>query len=76
MKVDNLHHPKDFAQNHVTGIFFQNKVDYATWFGWRYDFIHGIQMLPVTPALLMIRTPEFCRQEPNSWNIHKIFHNL
>ena len=45
------------------GIFFQNKVDYATWFGWRYDFIHGIQMLPVSPALLMIRTPEFCRQE-------------
>ena len=47
------------------GIFFQNKVDYATWFGWRYEFIHGIQMLPVTPALLMIRKPEFCRQE---WN--------
>lgn len=47
----------------LPGIFFQNKVDYATWFGWRYDFIHGIQMLPVTPALLMIRTPEFCRQE-------------
>ena len=46
-----------------TGIFFQNKVDYATWFGWRYDFIHGIQMLPVTPAVLMIRTPKFCQQE-------------
>lgn len=63
MKEDNPHHPEDFVTNHVTGIFFQNKVDYATWFGWRYDFIHGIQMLPVTPALLMIRTPEFCRQE-------------
>eukprot|EP00438_Fugacium_kawagutii_P008138 Skav234379 [mRNA] locus=scaffold2071:225188:236822:- [translate_table: standard] len=50
--------------NFIGGIFFQNKVDYATWFGWRYDFIHGIQMLPVTPALLMIRTPKFCRQEP------------
>jgi len=66
MKDDNPHHPADFATNHVTGIFFQNKVDYATWFGWRYDFIHGIQMLPVTPALLMIRTPEFCRQEWDS----------
>ena len=65
-----------FETFHLSGIFFQNKVDYATWFGWRYDFIHGIQMLPVTPALLMIRTPEFCRQEPNSWNIHKIFHKL
>ena len=38
-------------------------MDYATWFGWRYDFIHGIQMLPVTPAVLMIRTPKFCQQE-------------
>eukprot|EP00438_Fugacium_kawagutii_P000893 Skav223553 [mRNA] locus=scaffold1657:525650:538631:- [translate_table: standard] len=63
MTEDNLHHPADFVTNHATGIFFQNKVDYATWFGWRYDFIHGIQMLPVTPALLMIRTPKFCRQE-------------
>eukprot|EP00913_Durusdinium_trenchii_P022724 g21340.t1 len=63
MTQDNQHHPEDFVTNHVTGIFFQNKVDYATWFGWRYEFIHGIQMLPVTPALLMIRTPDFCRQE-------------
>ncbi|CAJ1381997.1 unnamed protein product [Effrenium voratum] len=63
MKSDNEHHPADFAANHATGIFFQNKVDYATWFGWRYEFIHGIQMLPVTPALLLTRTQEFCRQE-------------
>ena len=65
MKSDNIHHPPDFVKNHVTGIFFQNKVDYATWFGWRFEFIHGIQMLPVTPALLLSRTTEFCTQE---WN--------
>ncbi|CAE7358532.1 unnamed protein product [Symbiodinium natans] len=63
MKSDNVHHPADFVTNHVTGIFFQNKVDYATWFGWRYEYIHGIQMLPLTPALLLSRTPEFCAQE-------------
>ena len=77
---------KLFNAFHLSGIFFQNKVDYATWFGWRYDFIHGIQMLPVTPALLMIRTPEFCRQEPcefcrwvcihgSTW-IHQIFSKI
>ncbi|CAE7196444.1 unnamed protein product [Symbiodinium necroappetens] len=65
MKSDNIHHPADFVTNHVTGIFFQNKVDYATWFGWRYEYIHGIQMLPLSPALLLSRTTEFCTQE---WN--------
>ena len=65
MKADNIHHPPDFVKNHVTGIFFQNKVDYATWFGWRYEYIHGIQMLPLSPALLLSRTTEFCTQE---WN--------
>ena len=52
-----------FPSSEAAGIFFQNKVDYATWFGWRKDFIHGIQMLPVTPALLLVRTPHFCRQD-------------
>ena len=62
-----------FPRRILRGIFFQNKVDYATWFGWRYDFIHGIQMLPVTPALRMIRTPEFCRQESGA--VRKIFYS-
>ena len=63
MKADNVHHPRDFAQNHVTGIFFQNKVDYATWFGWKIEYIHGIQMLPLTPALVLARSPDFCQEE-------------
>ena len=28
----------------VTGIFFENKVDYTTWFGDNVEFIHGIQV--------------------------------
>jgi len=63
MTKDNPNHHPDFAANHVTGIFFQNKVDYNTWFGNKAEFIHGIQMLPLTPALLLSRTPEFCREE-------------
>ena len=40
-------------------------------------YIHGIQMLPVTPALLLSRTTEFCTQETclqarKTWSFPKI----
>uniref|UniRef100_A0A7S2N8J0 glucan endo-1,3-beta-D-glucosidase n=1 Tax=Zooxanthella nutricula TaxID=1333877 RepID=A0A7S2N8J0_9DINO len=63
MKNSNPHYPAAFVQNHVTGIFFQNKLDYTTWFGTKKEFIHGIQMLPLTPALFLSRKAEFCQQE-------------
>lgn len=28
----------------VTGIFFESKVDYTTWFGDNVEYIHGIQV--------------------------------
>lgn len=63
MKRDNhLHHP-DYVKNRITGIFFQNKAQYATFFGGEEWFIHGIQMLPLSPALLVLRDAEFCQQE-------------
>jgi len=65
MKANNPHHHPDFARNHVTGIFFQNKVDYTTWFGENTEYIHGIQMMPLSPALQLTRKREFCEQE---WN--------
>lgn len=65
MKTGNRHHHPDYVKNHVTGIFFQNKAHYGTFFGADEWFIHGVQMLPLTPALLLSRTPEFCAQE---WN--------
>jgi len=63
MEAGNPHHHEDFVKNHVTGIFFQNKVDYTTWFGWREEYIHGIQMLPLSPALQLTRKATFCSQE-------------
>jgi len=63
MKSDNPHHHPGFASNHATGIFFQNKVDYTTWFGAKREYIHGIQMLPLSPALRLTRGVGFCRQE-------------
>lgn len=63
MRTGNTNHYPDFAKNHVTGIFFQNLVRYDTWFGSRKEFIHGIQMLPLSAALQLTRDKEFCQQE-------------
>ncbi|CAM9787066.1 unnamed protein product, partial [Laminaria digitata] len=35
----------------VTGIYFESKVDYTTWFGDKVEYIHGIQ---VTYRLLIL----------------------
>jgi len=63
LEAGNQNHPEDFVKNHVTGIFFQNKVHYTTWFGSEEKYIHGIQMLPLSPALKLTRKREFCQQE-------------
>ncbi|CAF0913646.1 unnamed protein product [Adineta steineri] len=55
--------PKEFIANKVTGIFFENKADYATWFGANPEFIHGIQMLPSTPITEEVRLPKFVEEE-------------
>lgn len=63
MKSDNPHFDVGFTKNRVTGIFFQNKVDYTTWFGGEKYYIHGIQMLPLSPALQLSRQADFCQEE-------------
>jgi endo-1,3(4)-beta-glucanase len=65
MDSDNKVMPKEFIANKVTGIFFENKADYATWFGANPEFIHGIQMLPSTPITEEVRLPKFVEEE---WN--------
>ncbi|CAF0928792.1 unnamed protein product [Adineta ricciae] len=55
--------PKEYIGNKVTGIFFENKADYATWFGPNPEFIHGIQMLPSTPITEEVRLPKFVQEE-------------
>merc|ERR1719215_966893 len=63
MKDDNEVHPKDYVKNRVTGIFFEAKVHYGTFFGAHEMYIHGIQMIPLSPALRLARTEEFAKQE-------------
>ncbi|EGZ28402.1 hypothetical protein PHYSODRAFT_473081 [Phytophthora sojae] len=63
MTSDNTIHPPQFVPNHVTGIFFDNKADYATWFSAEKYCIHGIQMIPVSPINGLVRTTTFIQEE-------------
>ena len=56
-------HPANFRPNKVTGIFFDNKVDYATWFSAEKHCIHGIQMIPVSAVTEFVRTKQFVKEE-------------
>jgi endo-1,3(4)-beta-glucanase len=58
----NTVHPL-IVPNKVVGLFFENKVDYTTWFGNRREFIHGIQMIPVSPINEFLRTQVFVEEE-------------
>ena len=57
-KSDNTIQPAEILPNKVSGIFFDNKVDYTTYFGspdQHPEYVHGVHMLPVTPASSLIR---------------------
>jgi endo-1,3(4)-beta-glucanase len=63
MTADNDIHPAQFIGNKVTGIKFENKCDYTTWFGGNTEYKHGIQMIPPLPCTEFVRTRVFCTQE-------------
>ncbi|KAH7135582.1 endo-1,3(4)-beta-glucanase 1 precursor [Dendryphion nanum] len=48
-------HPPLYTPNLLTGILFENKVDHATYFGTAPHLIHGIHMLPISPATFYLR---------------------
>lgn len=63
---DNTVEPEEIIANKVSGIFFDNKVAYTTYFGSPKDnpeYVHGIHMLPITPVSSIIRGPTFVEQE-------------
>lgn len=63
---DNLIQPRNFIGNKVAGISFENKIDFATYFGRGTigdEWIHGIHMLPITPISSFIRHPKFVKEE-------------
>lgn len=61
--------PSQILGNKVSGIFFENKIDYTTYFGSpdkNPEYVHGIHMLPITPASSLIRGPAYTKEEWNS----------
>lgn len=65
-KEDNTVEPSNILPNKVSGIFFDNKIAYTTYFGTPADhpeYVHGIHMLPITPASSLIRIPSYVKEE-------------
>lgn len=63
---DNPTQPLKFKGNKVSGILFENKIDFATFFGRGTvgdEFIHGIHMLPITPISSYIRGQKYVKEE-------------
>ncbi|KAG7349166.1 glycosyl hydrolase family 81 protein [Nitzschia inconspicua] len=62
LENSNKIHPQ-IVGNKVVGILFENKVDYTTWFGNKREYMHGIQMIPVSPINEFLRTSTFVTEE-------------
>lgn len=63
---DNKIQPKRLIKNKVSGIYFENKIDYSTYFGRGTigdEWIHGIHMLPITPVSSYFRSGTFVKEE-------------
>ncbi|AET38384.1 endo-1,3(4)-beta-glucanase Ecym_2674 [Eremothecium cymbalariae DBVPG len=62
---DNEIEPAQLVKNKVSGILFEDMIDYTTYFGTNIEYIHGIHMLPIIPASSETRGPKFVAEE---WN--------
>ncbi|CAI4052337.1 hypothetical protein SUVZ_14G3870 [Saccharomyces uvarum] len=60
---DNTVEPEEIIGNKVSGILFDNIIDYTTYFGTNTEYIHGIHMLPITPVSSNIRLESFVSEE-------------
>ncbi|KAF1957052.1 endo-1,3(4)-beta-glucanase 1 precursor [Byssothecium circinans] len=63
----NINQPARYAGNKIAGILFENKVDYATYFGALPHLIHGIHMLPPSPPSTLLRPRPWVQEE---WSAH------
>ncbi|ORX59683.1 glycoside hydrolase [Hesseltinella vesiculosa] len=60
----NQNYPPGFVENKVVGVYFEQKIDYTTYFGRHAEYIHGIQQLPMTPMLADgFKTIDFVQEE-------------
>ncbi|KAI4723595.1 endo-1,3-beta-glucanase [Aureobasidium sp. EXF-10727] len=65
---DNKVQPSNFIGNKVSGVLFENKIDYTTYFGSNPEYIHGIHMIPAGfPFSAYVRTQKFVTEEWNAF---------
>lgn len=55
--------PARYLPNKITGILFENKADYATYFGNTPALVHGIHMVPLNPSSILLRSRAFVKEE-------------
>ncbi|OWB72931.1 hydrolase activity, hydrolyzing O-glycosyl compounds protein [[Candida] boidinii] len=73
---DNTTQPERFKKNKVSGILFENKIDHTTYFGMKEEYIHGIHMIPITPASSFIRNNKFVKEEWYEKKLNEISNNI
>lgn len=62
-KESTLYAQRFVAQQRMVGIVSSTDVNVATWFGWQAYFVHGINVLPVTPATEDLLPPAYVRDQ-------------
>ncbi|KAF2089310.1 glycoside hydrolase family 81 protein [Saccharata proteae CBS 121410] len=67
MESNNTNQPASFINNKVTGILFENKADWATYFSGEWYCKEGIHMIPISSPSALIRTPAFVQQEYDTY---------
>ncbi len=67
LESNNQNDPANFIKNKATGILFENKVDHATYFGMKPEYIEGIHMLPILPNSGYTRSKNFVTEEWNTY---------
>ncbi|GMM37247.1 hypothetical protein DASC09_045720 [Saccharomycopsis crataegensis] len=55
--------PEEYSPHMVPGILYENKLTYVTFFGTDVQYIHGIQMLPITAASMLIKNQQYVAEE-------------
>ncbi|KAF1991861.1 glycoside hydrolase family 81 protein [Aulographum hederae CBS 113979] len=63
MESTNKNQPPNYIGNKAPGILFENKVDFATYFGTNIEYVTGIQMIPLAPPSALVRTKNFVSEE-------------
>ncbi|KAH8722637.1 endo-1,3(4)-beta-glucanase 1 precursor [Phaeosphaeriaceae sp. PMI808] len=63
LRTSNQHHPAHYNNNKIAGTLSENKVEYTTSVNLTRAHIHGLHMVPITPATAYLRPRAFAKEE-------------